>query len=281
MRVVTRSKLHPWLAFDVEEARDVVTRFLSEHRQKADKEGYVVGLSGGLDSATSAAMAAEAVGTDRIKAVYMPGPASSEEDFEHAEIVASGFGFELQTVPIGEGASAVADAIGVDLDRHAVGNVKARVRMVALYALAEAHDALVLGTGNKSELLTGYFTKHGDGAADVVPLGDVYKMQVRRVARELDVPEEILQRAPSAGLWAGQTDEEELGLGYDVLDVVLAGIEQQFDEGKIAEQARVETDEVHRVKRMVRTTQHKRNPPPVPKLGWRTVGVDWREPTSP
>lgn len=278
---MTAPDLHPWLSFDVESTQGVVERFLSSYVDRAGKDGYVLGLSGGLDSATAAVLAVDAVGADRIHAFSMPGPTSTDEDETLARSLADTLEVDLERVPIGPPFEALADRLPEQATSEVQGNVQARLRMTLLYAHAQATNRLVLGTGNKSELLTGYFTKHGDGGVDVLPLGDLYKTQVRHLAAHTGIPEGILERPPTAGLWEGQTDEGELGITYDTLDVVLSGIEQQHPPARIAHEASVEEPEVERIERLVATTQHKRNPPPIPKLGWRTVGVDWREPTAP
>lgn len=272
---------HEWLGFDVVETVDVLTRFVADHVDQAGASGAVVGVSGGLDSATTLAVAARALGPEAVDAVFLPGPTSPEEDERLARQAAEQAGVELATVPIGSALEAFEPELGVGLDRAARGNLQARLRMCALYARANADDRLVLGTGNKSELLTGYFTKHGDGAADLLPIGDVYKTQARAIAAELGVPEAIRQRPPTAGLWEGQTDEDELGLSYAVLDVILAGIEAQRGTEAIAEAAEVRVSEVERVRSMVDASAHKRSMPPVAKVGWRTPGVDWRQATNP
>lgn len=272
---------HAWLSFDAEETIDVVTSFLADHVEEAGAEGLVVGVSGGLDSATTLALASQAIDPAAIDAVFLPGPTSPEEDERLARRAAQAVDVELSRVEIGPGVQALEPELGVELDRGALGNLQARLRMCALYARANAASRLVLGTGNKSELLTGYFTKHGDGAADLLPLGDVYKTQAREVAAQVGVPEPIRERAPTAGLWEDQTDEAELGLAYADLDVVLAGIEAQREDERIAEAAGVDLAEVERVRALVDASEHKRSLPPVPKLGWRTPGVDWRQATNP
>jgi NAD+ synthase len=149
--------------------------------------------------------------------------------------------------------------------------------MVVEYYVANTEDRLVMGTGNKSELLTGYFTRWGDGGADFLPIGDLYKTQVWAMARHLGVPKRIVDKVPTAGLWRGQTDEGELGIAYDALDRVLLGIELQMDTEAIAEKAGVPLREVRRIEARVAATAFKRKPPLVPKLGVRTIGLDWRE----
>jgi NAD+ synthase len=149
--------------------------------------------------------------------------------------------------------------------------------MVLLYMEANRNNRLVVGTGNKSEMLVGYFTKYGDGGVDIAPLGDLYKTQVRAMAADLNVPENIRSLVPTAGLYPGQTDEGELGISYASLDSILMGIELRLDRERIAERAGVPVSEVDRITARVRSAVHKRHMPPIPKLGIRTIGTDWRE----
>jgi NAD+ synthase len=149
--------------------------------------------------------------------------------------------------------------------------------MIVLYHYANAERRLVVGTSNKSEVLVGYFTKFGDGGADLEPIGDLYKTEVRALARRLGLPDKIIQKAPTAGLWKGQTDEGELGITYDRLDAILSGIELGLGEKEIARRADSNISEVARVAKMVRLSSHKRKFQPAPKIGFRTPGLDWRE----
>jgi NAD+ synthase len=162
-------------------------------------------------------------------------------------------------------------------DRVTLGNLKARIRMTVLYTEARERRALVVGTSNKSELLAGYYTKFGDGAADLLPLGDLYKTQLRALAEQVGLPPAIRERPPTAGFWAGQTDEEELGIRYDDLDTILLGLEQLRTVAEIAERGGFPLEVVERVARRVADGRHKRRLPPIPKLGLRTVGLDWRD----
>ena len=149
--------------------------------------------------------------------------------------------------------------------------------MSLLYGEAFSSNNLVIATSNKSELLVGYYTKWGDGASDLLPLGDLYKSQVYSLAKELEVPEDILQRAPTAELWEGQSDEEELGISYKTLDKILLGLERQTSISAISSKTGIAIDSVSRIDDLVKSTIHKRVFPPVCKIGRRTVGLDWRE----
>jgi NAD+ synthase len=153
----------------------------------------------------------------------------------------------------------------------------ARCRMAVLYHQAKLTNRLVMGTSNKSELLVGYFTKFGDGGADFCPIGDLYKTEVRQLARKIGVPEKLVQKAPSACLWEGQTDEGELGICYDDLDAVLFGIENGMELEEIARRNMIPEEKVEMVWKMHIGSVHKRKTPLVPKIGLRTIGLDWRE----
>jgi NAD+ synthase len=208
----------------------------------------------------------------------MPAADSDPQDEEDARAVAAHLGIETVRRPIGTIVAGAVAALAGTPDARMLANVKARARMLVLYAEAVQRNRLVAGTGNKSELLVGYFTKYGDGGVDVQPIGDLYKTQVFELARWLEVPERIRAKAPSAGLWPGQTDEDELGIRYEELDVILKGIELNASVPEVARRTGLSLEQVARVETMVRRSEHKRRPPLVPKLGARTIGIDWRRP---
>ncbi|MGB0651740.1 MAG: NAD+ synthase [Thermoplasmatota archaeon] len=254
----------------------IVTTFIRDHVRRARADGVVLGLSGGLDSALAAALCVRALGTDRVVGLLMPSDGSEPEDAAHGRLTAEHLGIEAlerSIAPVLEGAEA---ALGGPLEGAARANAKARCRMLLLYAEAQRRGALVCGTGNKSELLTGYFTKFGDGGNDLQPLGDLYKTQVRELAEHVGLPEVLITKPPSAGLWPGQTDEEELGMSYDDLDRILKGFEFNAQPSTIAARTGIPLEEVLRIDGLVRGSEHKRKAALVPKLGARTVGVDWR-----
>jgi NAD synthase len=149
--------------------------------------------------------------------------------------------------------------------------------MVVLYSIANKENALVIGASNKSELLTGYFTKYGDGASDLMPIGDLYKTQVKLLARKVGLPEKVINKVPTAGLWPGQRDEDELGIDYFTLDKVLYGIELLMDDLRISEETGVNLETVNRIRKMVEISRHKRVLIYIPKVSIRTVGLDFRE----
>lgn len=255
----------------------IIEHFLAEKLRKSGARGFVLGVSGGVDSAVVLRLAARAVGKDRVLGLLMPEKDSPKEDLADAKGLCSADGVRFEVLEITEPVRAFREALGADVDRKSLANIKARCRMVLLYHYAAVESRLVLGTSNKSELLVGYFTKHGDGGADLEPIGDLYKTEVRELAHVLGVPDKILKKAPSAGLWKGQTDEGEIGITYDLLDAILLGIEQGLPEREVAERAGTSIREVERVSRMVRLSSHKRKFPAVAKLGLRTPGLDWRE----
>jgi NAD+ synthase len=234
---------------------DEIALWLKGYAAQAGAKGYVVGLSGGIDSACTAALCLRAVGARNVLGVLLP-CLSVKEDAKLARLVADTLGLKTVTVDLGPAFEALLPELPVSLPDMARANIKPRLRMTALYALAQVHNYLVAGTGNKSELMIGYFTKHGDGGVDVEPLGDLYKWQVRELACELGVPQQVIDRPPTAGLWSGQTDEGEMGLTYDELDATLAAIESGNTNG-------IDPRLLAKVQRMMAASEHKRATPPV------------------
>jgi NAD+ synthase len=230
----------------------LIAEWIRSEVERAGAAGAVVGLSGGIDSAVVAALAAHGLGPHRVLGVIMPAH-SNPLDLEHAELLARTFNIPTKTVNL----STVWDVLVATLppgSEMARANIKPRLRMLTLYHLANTNGYLVAGTGNKSELMVGYFTKFGDGGVDILPLGALYKNQVRRLAKELGVPEPIIERTPGAGLWEGQTDEAEIGLSYEELDAILVAIEQENTSG-------FPPDKVAKVEEMIAASAHKRCPP--------------------
>jgi len=240
------------------ETAEKISTWLREYAAQAGVDGYVVGLSGGIDSACTAALCCRAVGVEHVLGVLLPCH-SQPEDAEMAHLLADSLGLATVTVDLGPTYDALLAALPPDLTDMAQANIKPRLRMTALYALAQTHNYLVAGTGNKSELLIGYFTKYGDGGVDVEPLGDLYKWQVRALARELGIPEPIIERPPTAGLWAGQTDEGEMGMTYEQLDAALAALESGETEGQ-------DPALLEKVRRMMAASAHKRAMPPACRM---------------
>ncbi len=247
-----------------------IVEYLKGYLENAGASCYVLGLSGGVDSSTVAALAARAVGPERVVALVMPDSTSTpREDLEDAEMLARALGVRFSISPIDDLLSAATRSLPFfdPGDRAALGNVKARVRMVMLYYAANRLGGLVLGTGDRSEILLGYFTKYGDGAADLLPIGDLYKTQVRHLARHLGIPESIAFKSSSPRLWPGQMAEAELGFTYEVADQVLYAVfDLGYSEEEAAEVVGAPLPLVRKIINRVRSTEHKRRPPPVVSL---------------
>ena len=231
--------------------------WLRERLASAGADGFACGLSGGVDSAAAAALAVRAVGPGRVLAALMPCH-SQPEDAALGQLVADTFGIPTVTVDLSAAYDALVAQFPPDSQSGglAAANVKPRLRMTTLYYLAQSHNYLVLGSGNKTELQVGYFTKHGDGGVDLLPLGTLNKTEVWELARELGVPPEVVERPPTAGLWPGQTDEGEMGITYRELDRVLATIEA-------SDTSEIEPAVLEKVRGMIVRSAHKRVMPPV------------------
>lgn len=255
----------------------VLEKFLAEKLRKIGAKGFVLGVSGGIDSAVCMRLCARAVGAGRVLGLLMPEKDSPEKDLADAKELCEGEGVPYKIIDITGPIRAFGEALGEKPDKRSLANIKARCRMIVLYHYANSERRLVVGTSNKSELLMGYFTKFGDGGADLEPIGDLYKTEVRQLARGMSIPKKIIDKVPSAGLWKGQTDEDEMGITYDRLDAILLGIELGLGEKEIAERAETTVKEVARIARTVRLSSHKRKFQPAAKLGFRTPGLDWRE----
>jgi NAD+ synthase len=262
------------LSINTDLARKILTDFI---RTEITRTGYsraVVGLSGGVDSSLSCYLAAEAMGPENVLALRMPYKASSPDSLEHAELVITALGVQSLTISITDMVDPLLEYIPED-ETIRRGNVMARARMMVLYDQSEAFGGLVVGTGNKTEILLGYTTLYGDSACAINPLGDLYKTQVRQLAHAMGVPEEIIQKAPSADLWAGQTDEGELGFTYDEADRLLYLLVDQRYTPEDCIEAGFSPPFVAEVVRRVRTNHFKRVMPPIAKLSNRTIGYDF------
>lgn len=261
-----------------QEWQAIIRRFLKDHIARSGAKGVVVGISGGIDSSLTAAVCVDALGPERVLGVLMPHAESDPGDLEAGNALCAHLGIQSVVRDITPIVAGLASTLGAQPDKFVLGNAKARARMMVLYAEAQARSRLVCGTGNKSELLIGYFTKHGDGGVDLEPLGDLYKTQVWELARAMGLPDALVTRTPSAGLHPGQTDEDDLGMSYAQLDAVLKCIELNTPSSSIPVRAGVDGALATKVEEMVRRSEHKRHAALVPKIGARTVGIDWRRP---
>ncbi|MGC9522060.1 MAG: NAD+ synthase [Anaerolineae bacterium] len=240
-----------------------IAAWMRDYAERAGLQGYTLGVSGGIDSAVVAALAARAVGPEHVLGVVMPCH-SQAEDIDLAAALIATLGISSETVDLTATYDTLVAALpggspmaGTSMARArmAHANIKPRLRMTTLYFLAQTRALLVAGTGNKPEMMVGYFTKYGDGGVDIEPLGQLYKHEVRELAKVLGVPAPIITRPPSAGLWPGQTDEGELGITYDTLDAILDALER-------GSPPPAPETQVAQVQRMITTSAHKRAMPP-------------------
>lgn len=262
------------LTINAELARKILTGFVHSEITRTGYKKAVLGLSGGIDSTLSCFLAAEALGPENVLAVRMPYKASSPESLEHAQLVIEATGVQSMTVEITDMVEPLF-AKFPEMTNTRRGNIMARQRMIILYDQSAAFSGLVVGTGNKTEILLGYSTLFGDSACALNPIGDLYKCQVRQLSRALGVPDVIVDKAPSADLWAGQTDEAELGYTYDQADRLLYLLVDERYTPQECIEAGFTPDFVHSVVERVRRNHFKRILPPIAKLSNRTIGYDY------
>ncbi|HUI89580.1 MAG TPA: NAD+ synthase [Anaerolineales bacterium] len=255
-------------------ARKILTGFIKSEVTRVGFSRAVVGLSGGIDSALSCALAAEALGPDHVLAVRLPYKTSSVDSLEDAERTATRLKVAMETIEI---TPMIEPMIQLDpqISNVRKGNLMARVRMMVLYDRSESYKGLVIGTSNKTEILLGYTTLWGDMASALNPIGDLYKTQVRQLARAMDIPQSVIDKAPSADLWQGQTDEDELGFTYDDVDQLLYLLVDRRYGAEDCIAAGFKREFVSQVVEKVRRSQFKRLMPPIAKLSNRTIGYDF------
>ncbi len=262
------------LTINTELTRQVLTGFIRSEVTRAGFSHAVINLSGGLDSSLSCYLAVEALGTKNVLALLLPYKTSTPDSSEHAKLVIDALGVQSLTIPI----TAMADgliSLYPDMDRIRQGNIMARMRMIVLYDQSQDFHALPVGTGNKTEILLGYTTLYGDSACAINPIGDLYKTQVRQLAKAIGVPQVILDKPPTADLWLGQTDEDELGFTYAEVDQLLFLLVDQRYRPEDCVEAGFPESFVRQVMEKVRRNQFKRVMPPIAKLSNRTVGYDF------
>ncbi|AUG48614.1 NAD(+) synthetase [Haloarcula taiwanensis] len=252
---------------ELEAHRDHITSFITDQVDAAGVDTVVMGLSGGIDSTLVSHLAVEALGRDAVHGLVMPSEANRADNMSDAERVANDLlGIEYDVIEINPLVDAFLDAYpDAEGDQLAVGNLRVRCRAVLNYLAGNHEQALVLGTGNRSEALVGYYTKYGDGAVDCHPIAPLYKQQVRQLAKHVGVPDDLAEKTASAEMWAGQTDADEMGMDYDTLDSILAlHVDGGVPAAATADHVGVPTDAVETVREMHESSAHKRAMPPGP-----------------
>ncbi len=248
------------------EIKKRIVAFISSKVHESGASGAFIGLSGGIDSSLTAYLSVEALGSENVLGLLLPERGiTSEQDIADALLVAKTLGIEHKVIEISQVLRSFS-SIMPDYDKNnliANGNLKARTRMCILYYHANLMNRMVVGTGNKTELLLGYFTKYGDGGVDIEPLGGLYKTQVRGLARYMGIPVKIIDKTPTAGLWKGQTDEGELGVPYDTADKILTMlVDEKMDVSAVKKV--FSSDDVDRLVGLLRANEHKRMPSQAP-----------------
>jgi len=235
--------------------------FIKSTVTKAGAKGVVIGLSGGIDSAVATKLCADALGPENVLNVFMPSRVTPPEDYKATSELSTLWGTEFRVVDVQPAVDALAAVLLSDAETPLErGNISARCRMIVLYNLAKKRQYLVVGTSNQSEIMMGYFTKFGDGACDMTPLANLYKTEVRQIAALIGVPQPIIDKPPSAGLWEGQTDESDMGIKYEDLDKILYGMEQDRTDSQIAADTGLPKETISDIRRQVQSMEHKRLP---------------------
>jgi NAD+ synthase len=278
----TQVKLTPSvLELDLPEVAKRIRRFIKEYVENAGADGIVLGLSGGIDSATTAAISSLSIGGSKVTGLLLPEKETYNTiDIDDAKFVAEKFCLKSQICDITPALEGFYKTIPIfdQADKLCKGNIKARTRMIYLYYYANKLNKIVCGSSDKSETMMGYFTKWGDVAADISPLMDLYKTQVRMLAEHMGIPPKLAMKPSTPALWPNQLAETELGVKYETLDLILYGLEKFMATEEIAQQLGVKKPLIEKVKSRWLAVEHKRRLPLVPKLEYRTVGTDFRLP---
>jgi NAD+ synthase len=262
------------LSINTDLVHDLLTRFIHSEITRTGFTRAVLGISGGIDSALVAYLAVDALGAANVLGVRMPYKTSSQDSLDHAQLVIDALKIPSLTIPITEMADGLIGKFP-EMSNMRKGNIMARCRMITIYDQSEAFRGLVVGTGNKTEIMLGYSTLYGDSAHALNPIGDLYKAQIRQLSRAISIPDAIIDKAPSADLWAGQTDEQELGFTYEQADRLLfLLVDQRYSPDECVE-AGFDKIFVDLVVNRIRRNQFKRVMPPVAKISSRTSGYDF------
>lgn len=270
------------LELNLQSTKSRIERFIKGYVEKRGARGVVIGVSGGVDSCTTAALASLALGGSRVLDVVLPEGEEVHDttDVQRSRTVAKKFGFGLEVVNISPTLRVCFASLPIydATDEFSKGNLKTRIRMVYTHYYANRLNRLVCGTSDKSEIMMGYFTKWGDAAADVSPLMDLYKTQVRKLASYIGIPKDIIAKSSTPTLWQGHGAEKGSDIGYETLDLILFGLERFMTTRDIAEQLNLPMKPVEGIKSRWLASEHKRRIPLTTKLGYKTIGVDLRLP---
>lgn len=262
------------LSINTQLGREILVGFIKSEVTRAGFSRAIINLSGGLDSALSCALAVEALGADNVMALRLPYRTSSPDSLEHAQLMIDQFRVKSETIDISDMVDPLIQR-DPNITNVRKGNIMARARMIVLYDQSEVFRALPIGTSNKTEILLGYSTQWGDAASAINPIGDLYKTQARQLSRALNIPAPIIDKAPSADLWEGQTDEGELGFTYEEVDKLLYLLVDQRYSPQECMDAGFDQKFVDVVVRRIRRNQFKRMQPPIAKISNRTIGYDF------
>ena len=266
--------IDPTLSINTDLAREILSGFIKSEITRVGMSRAVIGLSGGIDSALSCVLAVEALGAENVLAVRMPYKASSKDSLNDAQLLIDQLGVPNKTIEITDMIEPLFK-LDPQISKMRMGNIMARERMIVLYDQSEVFKGLVVGTSNKTEILLGYSTMYGDSASAMNPIGDLYKTQIRQLSRALNIPASIIDKAPSADLWEGQTDEGELGFTYEEVDKLLyLLVDQRYSPQEAIDEGFSEKF-VNAVTTRIRRNQFKRMLPPIAKVSNRTIGYDF------
>ena len=266
--------IDPTLSINTDLAREILSGFIKSEITRVGMSRAVIGLSGGIDSALSCALAVEGLGAENVLVVRMPYKASSKDSLNDAQLLIDQLGVPNKTIEITDMVEPLFK-LDPQISKMRMGNIMARERMIVLYDQSEVFKGLVVGTSNKTEILLGYSTMYGDSASAMNPIGDLYKTQIRQLSRALNIPASIIDKAPSADLWEGQTDEGELGFTYEEVDKLLyLLVDQRYSPQEAIDEGFSEKF-VNAVTTRIRRNQFKRMLPPIAKVSNRTIGYDF------
>lgn len=249
---------------------DVVEKihlFLQNKLEETQSEGYIIGVSGGLDSAVATKLAVDAVGHENVHGWVMPGKPSNSKNMKDARELCQNLGLNYKEIEISKVVDTFTKTAPIETSKKTKGNLRARTRMVYEYMAANEKNLLVIGAGNKTEIKIGYFTKWGDGAVDVRPLAELYKTEVKELAKHIELPSKFIEKQPTAGLWEGQTDEGELGAKYSTIDKIMKNLlETELTIQQISKKTGIKQQKIEKFDRMYKNSKHKRKQPYSPKL---------------